>query len=57
MGGGFAVRFEAFFKKDLAKRLLQRSASEGELAATTWLREECGGAYTAGRWARKQRGR
>ncbi|CAK9055846.1 unnamed protein product [Durusdinium trenchii] len=40
--------FEAFFKKDLAKRLLQRSASEGELAATTWLREECGGAYTAG---------
>eukprot|EP00913_Durusdinium_trenchii_P033356 g31227.t1 len=44
----FAPPARAFFKKDLAKRLLQRSASEGELAATTWLREECGGAYTAG---------
>jgi len=41
--------FEAFFKKDLARRLLlQRSCREMEHFAATLLREECGGAYTAG---------
>ncbi|CAE7249355.1 CUL4 [Symbiodinium sp. CCMP2592] len=42
--------FEAFYKKDLARRLLlQRSASrEAELSAASLLREECGNAYTAG---------
>lgn len=42
--------FEAFFKKDLARRLLlQRSACrEMEHYASTLLREECGAAYTAG---------
>ena len=46
----FATRFEAFFKKDLAKRLLfQRSVClEVEHYATSLLREECGSAYTAG---------
>lgn len=44
------LRFEAFFKKDLARRLLlQRSCREMEHFAATLLREECGGAYTAGR--------
>ena len=44
-------RFEAFYKKDLARRLLlQRSTSrEAELSAASLLREECGNAYTAGR--------
>ncbi|CAE7586320.1 CUL4 [Symbiodinium sp. CCMP2456] len=42
--------FEAFYKKDLARRLLlQRSISrEAELSAVLELREECGSAYTAG---------
>jgi len=41
--------FEAFYRKDLAKRLLlQRSASEdGELLMLQKLREECGGSYTS----------
>jgi len=45
-----ADRFEAFFKKDLARRLLlQRSACrEMEHYASSLLREECGAAYTAG---------
>ena len=49
-----AWRFEAFFKKDLARRLLLSSRgagaseAEAELLATSFLREECGAAYTAG---------
>lgn len=44
-----ASRFEAFFKKDLARRLLlQRSSREAEHYAALLLREECGAAYTAG---------
>ncbi|CAJ1367530.1 unnamed protein product [Effrenium voratum] len=43
--------FEAFFKKDLAKRLLKERSGggrDGEVLTAQLLREECGAAYTAG---------